>query len=128
MPVWLRASLFFSTPLNLFGAISLSPLWPAGWSPAGTPVPPPLHGWILASFVLGFGIAYGWMAVTNRPSRAILALACYGKLAFALACYGEAAVGRIPWTVGITGTPDLVLGLIFAAYLLSPATPAVPGA
>ncbi|TNE86890.1 MAG: hypothetical protein EP330_19980 [Deltaproteobacteria bacterium] len=117
MPGWLRGSLFFTTALNLVGALTMSPLWPAAWNPPGTPVAPALHGWIISSFVLGFGIAYGWMAWTNTPNRGILALACYGKLTFAMAMYGQSAVGNMPWMVGITGTPDLVLGLMFGYYL-----------
>ena len=117
MPTWLRYSLTFSVFLNAGGALVLSPLWPNEWLLAGTPHAPPLHAWLLSSAVLGFGVAYGWMAWHNTVNHGILALACYGKLAFALTLFTQAAAGQVPWLVGITGTPDLILGLLFGVYL-----------
>ncbi|MCO4745110.1 MAG: hypothetical protein KC912_09995 [Proteobacteria bacterium] len=117
MPNYLRAALIFSTPLNLFGGVLLSPLWPPAWSPPGTIVAHPLHAWIISSFVFGFGLAYGWMAWKNEPNHLLIALAAYGKSCFVLAMYSQAALGEIPWTVGATATPDLILAAVFATFL-----------
>lgn len=118
MPPWLRLCLASSVPLNLGGALVISPLWPRAWLLEGTPEAHSLHGWLLASCVLGFGLAYAWMAWQNKPSRGVLALASYGKLCFGVTLFAHAGSGAIPWTVGITGLPDLVLGALFAGYLL----------
>lgn len=119
MPTYLRLALWFTTPLNFGGALAMSPLWPSAWVPAGVPIAHPLHAWILASFVFGMGLAYGWMAWTGRPDRMVLALAAYGKLCFAFALFGQAAFGELPSMAAASGVPDLVLGLVFAGYLAS---------
>jgi hypothetical protein len=128
VPPWLRYSLAFSVFLNVGGALLLSPLWPNEWLLEGTPHAPSLHAWLLSSAVFGFGVAYGWMAWTKTVNRGVLALACYGKLTFAFTLFAHAAIGELPWTVGMTGLPDLLLGALFAGYLLRDPAPGGPAA
>ena len=117
MPTWLRWSLILTTPLNLLGALMLSPLVPALAASQGFPPAPGLYLAILAWFVLLFGIAYGWMAWTGVPNRGVLALGAGGKAGFAFATFGYAAAGAVPAMVAMAGLPDMVLAGVFSAWL-----------
>ena len=79
MPVWLRWSLAFTAPLNIVGAVLMSPLFPGFMVGQGFPVAPPLHLALLSQFVFIFGLGYAWMAWTNEhmePTLHTLVMEC----------------------------------------------------
>ena len=119
MPRWLRIALGYTTALNLFGAVSFSPLGRPIQRWAEFPDAPDLYLWSVASFILGMGGAYGWMCWTNRPNRLVIALACYGKATFALILFQGYLTDALPLLGALSGLPDLILAGLFGAWLLS---------
>ena len=119
MPSWLRFALFFTTIMNILGAFAFTPWGRFLQQWAGFPKAPDLYLWIVASFIFGMGLTYGWMALKNTPNRLVIALACYGKITFGMILAHASLTGITPAMVGLSGIPDCILGILFGVWLFS---------
>jgi hypothetical protein len=118
LPTWLVVALWVTTPLNLFGAFVFSPLSSWGQELAGLPAEiHPLYRWTIAEFIGLFGVGYGWCAYTRRAPRFFIALGAAGKLAFFATLVSYWALGELPLGAVTSGSADLWLGLVFAAWV-----------
>jgi hypothetical protein len=112
------AALWFTTPLNLFGAIAFSPLSSEGLALAGLPAAiHPLYRWTIAEFIGLFGVGYGWCAYQAQAPRFFIALGAAGKLAFFATLASYWALGEVPFAAVVSGSADLCLGIAFAVWL-----------
>ena len=75
--------------------------------------------WIIASWVFGFGIAYLWLARQRRPEWLFVAIGAFGKLSFVAILAVAWLTGAIPLRGAAGGLWDLVLGLMFVAWLIA---------
>jgi hypothetical protein len=114
----LRAGLALSVPLNVAGAVLFSPPGAALRALAGYPDAPAFYLWMLAAWVLAFGVAYAHAAWTGRADRTLLALGAVGKGVFVLLAAAASARGDLPWTTAASAAPDLVLAALFVRGLV----------
>src|SRR5262245_6522422 len=104
-------------PLNLAGAISFSPPFPAARAPLGLPEPHPFYLWLIATWILAFGVAYFYQGWTGTANRAVLALGAVGKGSFGLLLTGMAAMKLLPPSAAAASALDLILAVIIAGWL-----------
>lgn len=120
LPLWMRRALFATAVMNISGAALFLPvaehLRPLAGFPSGGH---PFYLAMASMFVLTFGLGYLWAAVAGRADRLFIGVAAGGKLSFfgLLVCFW--AMGAVPGRAPLTGTGDLVFGLLFVAWLLS---------
>lgn len=103
--------------LNLVGAICFAPPVTAVRRVFHFPDAPPLYLWILASWILAFGVAYAYQGWTRRPNRSVLALGAWGKAAFALAVVSPILGGGFSALTGAAAAPDAIGAAIFCWWL-----------
>jgi hypothetical protein len=102
-----------AVPLFLPGAASLRAL-------AGFPAPGhPLFVLTAGLFVLLFGIAYLWAALTGRADPFFIALAGCGKLGFFALLVWFWAAGHLPLRAPLLGGGDLAFGVMFVVWVWS---------
>jgi hypothetical protein len=119
MPSWLRFALAFTTIMNIFGGFAFSPWGRFIQRWAGFPNAPDLYLWIVASFIFGMGMLYGWMTFKNIPNRLVIAFACYGKITFSLILAHASLTQTAPALIGLSGIPDCILGILFGVWLFT---------
>ncbi len=115
-----RRALWLSVPFNLLGALLFA--FPGSWAGqlAGLPADvPSLYRALVVLFVVLFGAAYGWLAAASTIHRPMVALAAVGKIAAFAVVLSLCLVGEAPLRALLGMTGDLVLGGIFAWWLLS---------
>ena len=76
-----------------------------------------LYGWLLASFILFFGLGYWRLATGDREERLFLQVAAAGKATFALLLIAFWLAGDLPILAPLSGSPDLAFAAIFATRL-----------
>jgi len=110
--------------MNVGGFFALAPPFPLLRRMAGVPEAPPLYGWLLALWVLFFGIGYWRLANARTPERLFLVISTAGKATFALLLVVYWLAGELPVAAPLAGSPDLVFAALFAArlYATRPAT------
>jgi predicted permease len=116
---WMRYALFATALVNLGGAVMFVPAFVSLRSKLKLPEPHPFFLWTLAIWIGTFGVCYFWMAVSHRRDRLFIATGAVGKLSFFGLLVAYSVVGDIPVSTAISGLPDLVLGSIFVAWLLT---------
>lgn len=119
LPTWMRAALLATAVMNVAGSAAFLPVaaplrLALGLPDAGHPLFPAT----IASFILVFGVAYGWAGVTARADHLFIAVAAAGKLAFFGLLAGFWAVGDLPAAAPMAGMGDLVFGALFAVWLI----------
>ena len=123
LPTWMRAALWTTGVLNLFGALIFLPAFPAGRALLSLPAAGhPLYGWIVSEFIFIMGVAYAYCAWANRAPRVFIAVGAAGKLAFFFTLTAFWLVGDFPVTIPLLGSSDLLLGSLFLVWLTQPST------
>ena len=122
LPTWMRGALFATAVMNLVGAAGFLPSARALRAVAGLPEGEhPLYLAMASMFVLLFGLGYLWAAVTGRVDRLFIAISAAGKLSFFGMLVWFWAAGALPLRAPLTGTGDLVFGVLFLTWLLGEA-------
>ena len=104
-------------PMNMVGAVTFSPPASAVRHAFGLPDAAPFYLWVLSTWVLAFGVAYFHQGWTGRANRGVLAIGAWGKGVFAWRLIAMTVTGEVPRLTGIAAIPDLVLTIIFSAWL-----------
>lgn len=124
LPKWMRIAMLMAAVLNLGGALTFLPsarrLRVLGGLPVGSH---PVYLATLSAFILTFGVAYFWSAVTGRADRQFVAVAVAGKLSFFGLLIWYWARGDLPGLAPLFGTGDLIFGLLFAWWLYTTRSP-----
>jgi hypothetical protein len=124
MQLWFRRALFATGVVNVCGAFVFVPANHASRDLLGLPANThPLYLWIIASWVFGFGVAYLWLAQRQRHEWLFIAIAAFGKLSFVIILAVAWLTGAIPAIGAAGGLWDLVLGVVFVAWLRQPELP-----
>jgi hypothetical protein len=106
--------------MNLVGALTFTP-WGRPIRALGElPEAPAVYLWIIATFVLLFGVAYLVMGLTGRGERLLIAIAAVGKLAFFALLAAFWLAGALTIKAPLAAVGDLVFGALFVTWLLSP--------
>lgn len=119
LPRFVRGVLLASGPLNAFGAILFAPPMSMLRNELGLPEADPFYLWVLSAWVLAFGVAYVHMGWTGRADRGVLALGAWGKAVFAVLMLSLFARGQVSVLAGVGALPDLVMAVVFAAWLVT---------
>src|SRR3954469_16799456 len=93
---WFRAVLLATAVMNVAGCVVFLPQASALRATSGLPEPGPLYGWVLALWVLFFGIGYGRLAFVETEERLFLWLGAAGKASFALVLAALWLGGHVP--------------------------------
>jgi hypothetical protein len=118
LPTWMRGALFATAAMNLIGAAAFAPSARALRAIAGMPAGDhPLYLAMVSMFVLLFGLAYLWMAVAGRADRLFITVAAAGKLSFFALLVWYWAVGALSVRAPLSGTGDLIFGILFLRWL-----------
>ena len=112
-----RRALLATAAMNVGGFFLLAPPFPYARRMVGVPEAPPLYGWLLALWVLFFGLGYWRLAASPTPERMFLSISAAGKASFALLLVVYWLAGDLPLAAPLAGSPDLVFAAIFAARL-----------
>ena len=118
LPGWMRGALFATAVMNILAAVAFSP--PAGALRALAGMPEgeqPVYMATITLFVLLFGVAYLWLAVSGRAERFFIAVAAAGKLCFVMLLAWFWAGGTVSLRGLLLGSGDLVFALLFGAWL-----------
>ncbi len=112
-----RRALLATAAMNVVGFVLLSPPFPFVRRLVGIPEAPPLYAWLLALWILFFGVCYWRLAHSMREERLFLEISAAGKMSFALLLIVYWLAGDLPILAPIAGSPDLVFAAIFVARL-----------
>lgn len=104
--------------MNLAGALTFIPsvhfLREFGGLPeAGNP----FYSIILALWIFFFGIFYLLLAFSKKQERFFVAIGALGKSSFAILLAILALTGELPIRAVFVGIPDLIIAIIFFAWL-----------
>lgn len=114
---WMRNTLFATAFVNLLGALTFIPQFRMLRDQSQLPNAHPLYLWIISIWIFAFGIGYLWMALTRRADKIFIAVGAAGKISFfaLLVCF--AIAGELPISTAFSAVVDLVIGIIFIAWL-----------
>lgn len=112
-----RRALLATAAMNLGGAVLLAPPFPAARAFAGVPEAPPLYGWLLALWVLFFGLGYWRLARARTAERLFLQVAAAGKASFVLVLAAAWQAEQVPLAAPLAASPDLAFAALFAVRL-----------
>src|SRR5213594_791904 len=117
-PTWMRGTLFATAGMNILASAAFIPAAESLRALAGLPEGGhPLYLVTVGMFVLTFGLAYLWAAVTGHAERLFIAVAATGKLSVFGLLVWFWAVGALPIRAPVVGTGDLIFGVLFVAWL-----------
>lgn len=118
-PAFLFSAIRLSIPVNLLGAVIFAgPLAPMR-ALVGMPALPSSFAWMLAAWVLAFGLAFIRVHRTGVLEPTLIAVSAFGKLTFVLAMVGAAVTGEGSWLCALATFPDLALATVFAYGLVA---------
>jgi hypothetical protein len=117
---WFRVCLAIAALFNVCGAFSFAPpLYDSIASLLGLPTQiSPFGFWVLATWILIFGIAYAWLAFNPQRQTLFVAVAAACKMAIAIFFFIFWFIGDLPIIAILTGSGDLLLGIAFIVWLL----------
>lgn len=119
--VWFRYCLAITSVFNGLGAISFAP--PVYRSIAGilglTGEVSDFSLWVIASWILIFGVGYAWLAIKAKPEKLFIAIAAACKIAIAFLFFYYWFIGELPPFALVAGLGDLVFAVIFIFWLFS---------
>ena len=119
LPTWMRVALLATAVMNVVGAIAFAPLMANGRELLHLPAPVhPIYLWIIAEFILVFGVAYAWCAITARAPRLFVAVGAAGKLLFFATMVLFWLAGELPFEAAAGVVGDLVFGGLFLVWLV----------
>ncbi|MEO8601785.1 MAG: hypothetical protein ABI629_04320 [bacterium] len=110
-----RRALLATAVMNVVGFFALMPPFPFLRQLVGVPEAPPFYGWLLALWILFFGLAYLRLAYVRTPERLFLQIGAAGKASFALLLIVCWLAGDLPILAPLAGSPDLGFAALFAA-------------
>ena len=113
----MRMTLCATTFVNLLGAITFFPYFQMLRERSHLPAADPLYLYIISIWIFVFGCGYLWMAVTRRPDKIFIAVGAAGKISFFLLLASFALSGKLPLLTAFSALIDLVIGVIFIAWL-----------
>lgn len=105
---------------NLFGAISFAPpiydqvADAIGFAKTASPV----GFWVLATWILIFGVGYVWLAMYSKSEPLFIAVAAACKMAIALFFFVFWFTGDLPSILLVAGFGDFIFALLFVVWLL----------
>ena len=121
LPLWLQRAMLATAAMNLMGALTFTPwgrpIRALGELPDGAP---PVYLWIIAIFVLLFGVAYLVMGLTGRGDPLLIAIAAAGKLSFFALLAVFWLAGGLTIKAPLSAVGDLVFGALFLIWLAAP--------
>lgn len=112
-----RRALLTTAAMNAVGAVLLAPPFPAMRALVGVPEAPPVYGWLLALWILFFGVGYWRLAHARTEERLFLQIAAAGKASFVLVLAACWLAGDLPAAAPLAASPDLAFAALFAARL-----------
>jgi hypothetical protein len=112
-----RRALLATAAMNAVGAVLLAPPFPAVRRLVGVPEAPALYGWLLALWILFFGLGYWRLAHARTPERLFLQVATAGKVSFPLVLAAYWLGGALPAAAPLSAAPDLAFAAVFAQRL-----------
>lgn len=116
-----KISLITTFFMNMAGAVMFLPpvqfLREFGGLPEAGNVFYPL---ILSSWIFFFGILYLRLAFAETPERFFVLVGALGKSSFAISLAALAFTGELPVRAAFAGIPDLIIAVIFFAWLYQP--------
>ncbi|HEY0863926.1 MAG TPA: hypothetical protein VGD97_07475 [Lacunisphaera sp.] len=112
-----RRILLLSAAINALGALLFVPSLPQIRGIIGLPEADAFYLWLVASWILLFGLAYLAMALSGRKERGVLAVGAGAKATFAFLVLGYVLSGRWPAQASLLAGIDLVLAVIYARWL-----------
>jgi hypothetical protein len=83
----------------------------------GLPEADAFYLWLVASWILLFGLGYLAMALTGRMERGVLAVGAGAKTTFALLVMGYVLSGVWPTQASLLAGADLGLAVIYVRWL-----------
>jgi len=112
-----RKILFLSAAINALGALFFVPPLPQVREIFDLPEGDAFYLWLVASWILLFGLAYLAMALTGRMERGVLAVGAGAKATFAFLVLGYVLSGAWPAQASMLAGTDLVLAVIYMRWL-----------
>ncbi|MEC4887783.1 MAG: hypothetical protein SAL70_41695 [Scytonema sp. PMC 1070.18] len=116
---WFRYCLLFTAIFNLFGAISFAP--PVyNWvvNPLGlVNGTSPFSLWVIAFWILIFGVVYAWLAIKSQPEKLFIAVAAACKMASAILFFIYWFTGDLPLSSLFAGSGDFIFAILFIFWL-----------
>ena len=115
---WFRRALMATGVMNFAGFVAFLPPFPYLRRFAGFPeAENPFYGWLIALWILFFGIAYLRLAVARTLDRTTVGLGAAGKASFFLVLIACGLQGQLPVTTALGGVPDLLFAILFILWL-----------
>jgi hypothetical protein len=116
---WFRHTLIATGTVNIAGASTFLPSNRLARDVLGFPPDvAPMYLWIVASWTLGFGLAYLWLAFRQTDEPLFIAIGAFGKVSFVAILIVQALAGHIPPRATFGGLWDLVVGTMFLVWLI----------
>lgn len=113
-----KYSLITAFFMNLAGALTFIPSFQTLREFGGLPeAGNPFYGWIIALWIFFFGILYLLLAFSKTEERYFVIIGALGKSSFAILLAILALTGELPIRAAFAGIPDLIIALIFFAWL-----------
>ena len=113
-PLWFKNTLLATAAMNIAGFVSFLPQFPAARALSGLPeAGHPFYAWLIAVWILLFGIAYGRLAFLDTPERLFVQVGAAGKAAFFFLVLALTIQGHLPAWAPLAGVPDLVFAVLF---------------
>ena len=110
--------MFATAAMNIIGSLAFLPAIHALRGMSGFPVAaPPVYLLTIGAFILIFGVAELWVAVTGVADKLFVAVSAAGKLAFFAILVWCWAAGTLPALAVLSGLGDLVFGSLFLIWL-----------
>ena len=115
---WFRRTLIATGLMNLAGALTFVPSFPALRTFARLPDPGhPFYGWLLSLWILFFGLAYLCLAFAITPERLLLYVGAAGKASVSLLLVTFRLFGDLPGSAPLAGSSDLLFAVLFSLWL-----------
>jgi hypothetical protein len=77
----------------------------------------PFGLWVIASWILIFGVGYAWLSVQPKPENLFVAVAAACKVAIAIFFFIFWSTGELPLISLFTGCVDFLFAIIFIFWL-----------
>ena len=113
-----RISLITTFFMNMAGAITFIPTFHALRQFGGLPeAGNSFYSIIISLWIFFFGILYLLLAFSKTRERFFVLIGALGKSSFAILLAVLALLGQLPARAAFAGLPDLVIAMIFFAWL-----------
>jgi hypothetical protein len=104
--------------MNVAGFVSFLPQFPAARAMSGLPeAGHPFYAWLVAFWILLFGLAYGRLAFMATPERLFVYVGAIGKVMFFFLLLAFTLQGKLPGWAPLAGVADLIFAGLFFVWL-----------